>query len=167
MILPNTTIAASLRPADRADRTDLTEFRATSPLILVADDHDDSRTIARLVLESANFRVIEARTGHEAIALARAERPLAVLLDIVMPELDGWEAARRIRADLTTASTAIIAVTALAGSADRERSFAAGCDAVLTKPVPPRLLLDALRRCAYRRTPSLTMEPALVSRRAV
>jgi len=167
MIFPTTPIAVSTRLADRAERADCLDLRGAAPLILVADDHDDSRTIARLVLESANFRVIEARTGREAIALAHAERPLAVLLDIVMPELDGWEAARRIRGDRITASTAIIAVTALAGAADRERSFAAGCDAVLTKPVPPRLLLDALRRCAHRRAPTLTMESALASRRAV
>ena len=114
------------------------------PLVLVADDHDDSRTIARLILESGGFEVIEARTGPEAVARARDELPAALLLDIVMPGLDGWTAARWLRADPKTASTVIIALTALAGDADRERTLEAGCDAVLTKPIRPRVLLDVL-----------------------
>lgn len=148
-------------------RTERITYSGQRPVVLVADDHEDSRIIARLVLESAGFAVVEARTGREAIAMARAERPVAVLLDIVMPELDGWAAAKHIRSDLLTASTPIIAVTALAGSADRERSFAAGCDAVLTKPVPPRVLLDALRRCTYRRSSVITGESAIASRQVV
>ena len=115
-------------------------------LVLVADDHDDSRAIARLILESGGFQVIEARTGAETVALTRAERPTAILLDIVMPVLDGWTAARWLRADPSTAATIIIALTALASDADRERTFAAGCDEVLTKPIHPRALLEVLLR---------------------
>jgi two-component system cell cycle response regulator DivK len=125
-------------------RSDRLEYVPTQPSILVADDHDDSRTIARLILESGGFRVIEARTGPEALALARAEHPSAVLLDIIMPGLDGWTAARRLRLDPSTAETVIIALTALASDADRERSLASGCDEVLTKPIRPRVLLDVL-----------------------
>ncbi len=141
--------------------------RVPQSTVLVADDHEDSRIIARLVLESAGYRVIEARNGREAIALTRAEHPVAVLLDIVMPELDGWDAARHIRGDVTTSMIPIIAVTALAGAVDRERSFAAGCDTVLTKPVPPRALLDALRRCTQRRVPEITANSVTASRQVV
>jgi two-component system cell cycle response regulator DivK len=121
-------------------------FVSTNPLVLVADDHDDSRAIARVVLESANFRVVEARTGPEAVRMVRAEKPAIVLLDIVMPELNGWEVARCVRADPASRSTILIAVTALAGATDREWSLAAGCDELLTKPVHPRTLLATLRR---------------------
>lgn len=120
--------------------------RSASPLVLVADDHDDSRTIARLVLETAGWRVVEARTGTETLRLVREQQPDALLLDIVMPEVNGWEVARRLRADDVCRSTIIIALTALAGSYDREQSFAAGCDDLLTKPVHPRTLLATLRR---------------------
>jgi two-component system cell cycle response regulator DivK len=120
----------------------------------VADDHEDSRTIARLILETAGFRVIEARTGYEALALARAESPAVILLDIVMPGLDGWTAARQLRREPSMADTAIVALTALAGDADRERALAAGCDEVLTKPTRPRALLElVLRYTRSRRAP--------------
>jgi CheY-like chemotaxis protein len=118
--------------------------RSRVPLVLVADDHEDSRVIARLVLETAGWRVLEACTGTETLRLVREERPDALLLDIVMPEINGWEVARQLRADERCRSTIIIALTALAGSYDREQSFAAGCDDLLTKPVHPRTLLTTL-----------------------
>lgn len=126
-------------------RRDRISFVPEAPLVLVADDHDDSRTIARVLLESAGFRVAEARTGPETLRLVRSERPAIVLLDIVMPELNGWEVARRLRSDATCSGTVIIAVTALAGTHDREQTIAAGCDDLLTKPVLPRVLLATLR----------------------
>ncbi len=118
---------------------------AEHPLVLVADDHDDSRVIARLVLENAGFDVVEASTGHEAISVARAQRPAAILLDMIMPELDGWDTARRLRSDSSMNTVAIIGLTALASASDRERSLAAGCDIVLTKPILPRKLVDVCR----------------------
>ena len=120
--------------------------RRAGPLVLVADDHDDSRDIARMVLESAGYRVTEATTGLEALAIANVMNPAIVLLDVIMPELDGWETARRMRADPRTSGATIIALTALTGATDREESLAAGCDELLTKPIHPRALLAALER---------------------
>jgi CheY-like chemotaxis protein len=116
------------------------------PLVLVADDHEDSRFICRLVLESAGFRVAEARDGREALTMARVHQPALVVLDIVMPELTGWEVARTLRADHRSPRPAIIAVTALSGLSDREMSLAAGCDDMLVKPVHPRALVHVVRR---------------------
>ncbi len=130
---------AALRPPDLASAL------RDAPLVLVADDHDDSRDIARLVLESAGYRVIEARTGLEVLTLVFAFHPSVILLDVVMPGLDGWAVARRLRADPLTCGTTIIALTALSGAADREESLAAGCDEVLTKPIHPRVLLAVFR----------------------
>src|SRR5689334_21934133 len=84
------------------------------PLVLVIDDHDDSRTIARLVLESAGFRVVDARTGFEGLRIALDTKPLVVLLDLVLPGVDGWEIARLLRLESTTRDTVVIAVTAVA-----------------------------------------------------
>ena len=118
----------------------------TAPLVLVVDDHDDSRAIERLVLESAGFRVVEARNGFEGLRVAAETRPLVVLLDMVLPGIDGWEIARLLRLDENTRHAVVIAVTALAGSEDQDRALLAGCDEVLTKPVPPTAMLDTVRR---------------------
>ena len=120
--------------------------RCDGPLVLVADDHEDSRDIARMVLESAGYRVTEATTGLEALAIAFEMRPAIVLLDVIMPDLDGWATARRLRADPSTSRATIIALTALTGARDREESLAAGCDELLTKPIHPRALLAVLDR---------------------
>ena len=116
------------------------------PLVLVVDDHEDSRTIERLVLESVGFRVLEARTGKEGLSVAVDQRPSVVLLDMVLPELDGWEIARQLRCNADTRDAVIIAVTALAGYDDHDRAILAGCDEVLTKPVPPAALLNTVQR---------------------
>jgi two-component system, cell cycle response regulator DivK len=116
------------------------------PLVLVIDDHDDSRTIARLVLESAGFRVIDARTGFEGLRLALDAKPLVVLLDLVLPGVDGWEIARLLRLESSTRDSVIVAVTAVASTEDHDRALLAGCDEVLTKPVPPTTMLDTVRR---------------------
>jgi CheY-like chemotaxis protein len=116
------------------------------PLVLVVDDHDDSRIIARLVLESAGFRVIDARTGFEGLRLALDAKPLVVLLDLVLPGVDGWEIARLLRLESSTRDAVIVAVTAVASTEDHDRALLAGCDEVLTKPVPPTTMLDTVRR---------------------
>ena len=114
-------------------------------LVLVVDDHDDSRTIARLVLESVGFRVVEAAGGCEGLRLATELRPHVVLLDLVLPGLDGWEIARLLRRDRMTKRSVIIAVTAIANLEDQTRAIEAGCDEVLTKPVSPANMLATIR----------------------
>src|SRR4051812_15347658 len=67
------------------------------PLILIADDHEDSRTIARIMIERAGFRSAEATTGLEALVRARTQGPQVILLDMLMPEMDGWTVAKLLR----------------------------------------------------------------------
>lgn len=141
MTLDTTMSTFTYRPASA-----IVDHDPDGPLVLVADDHEDSRFIARLVLENAGFRVAEARDGREALTMARIHQPTLILLDIVMPELTGWEVARFLRADQRSPRPAIIAVTALSGLSDREASLASGCDDMLVKPVHPRALVHVVRR---------------------
>jgi CheY-like chemotaxis protein len=116
------------------------------PVVLVIDDHDDSRTITRIVLEQAGYRVVEAADGSRGYETAMEVRPLVVLLDLVLPGIDGWEVARRLRRDHATGHAVIIALTAAVRTDDHERARLAGCDEVLTKPVLPPTMLATIRR---------------------
>jgi two-component system, sensor histidine kinase and response regulator len=124
-------------------------------LVLVVDDHDDSRTIARLVLESVGFRVVEAAAGCEGLRLATELRPQVVLLDLVLPGLDGWEIARLLRRDRMTKRAVVIAVTAIANVDDQTRAIEAGCDEVLTKPVSPANMVATIRGYVGLPTPAV------------
>ncbi len=103
--------------------------------ILIVDDHEDSRIITRLVLEQAGFQVSEASTGTEGLRLAIEQRPRVMLIDMLLPEMDGLELSRRLRANAATRETRLVAVTARADRNMREQSLLAGCDAFLAKPV--------------------------------
>lgn len=114
--------------------------------ILLVEDQEDNRTIYRTILEHAGFRVAEALDGAEAVRLARDAAPALVLMDISLPGMNGWEATRILKADPATARIPVIALTAHALDADRERAMAAGCDGYLTKPIEPRAVLAEVRR---------------------
>ncbi|MDB4881420.1 MAG: Signal transduction response regulator [Gemmatimonadetes bacterium] len=115
-------------------------------VILIADDNDDQRALYVDLLTHAGYRVSEARDGAEAIERARADRPALILMDVTMPGTSGWNAVRAIRDQLETQAIPIIVITGLAGTRDRDASFAAGSDAYLSKPVLPRQLLEEVRR---------------------
>jgi CheY-like chemotaxis protein len=114
------------------------------PLVLVVEDFADARAIYRELLEHAGYRVSAARDGLEALAEIRGRPPDAVLLDLSLPRLSGWEVARRIRDDVEAHDTPIVAVTAHAHGFSIERARASGCDVVLVKPVPNEALLATI-----------------------
>ncbi|MEO6528179.1 MAG: response regulator [Gemmatimonadaceae bacterium] len=114
--------------------------------ILVADDNDDQRALYVDLLTHAGFLVSEARDGAEAIERARTDRPSLILMDVTMPGTSGWNAVRALREQEETQAIPIIVVTGLAGTRDRDASFAAGSDAYLSKPVLPLQLLEEVRR---------------------
>ena len=105
----------------------------TRPLILIVDDNDLNRKLARDVLQAAGLETLEATGGEEAIALAREQLPDLVLMDIRLPDLDGSEAVRRLRADAATAHIPVVALTALRGA--RAALLEAGFDDCLEKPI--------------------------------
>ena len=101
--------------------------------VLVAEDHADSRDALRTLLEALGYRVFEAADGGQAVDLARDFHPDLILMDVMMPVVDGLEATRRLRTDPSTAGIPIIALTAMEGS--RERALAAGCSDYVMKPL--------------------------------
>jgi CheY-like chemotaxis protein len=115
------------------------------PLVLIIDDEPDTCGTFEQYLTSQGFSVICAFDGAEGLVKAKAERPNAIVLDLGLPEVDGWEVARRLRQDPATAAIPIVAVTAYAAGDARDRALEAGVDSVLVKPCPPHALLAEIQ----------------------
>ena len=109
----------------------------TQRTVLVVDDHAPLRTLCRVNLEAADFRVLEATDGDEALDLVRADRPDVILLDIMMPRVSGWEVAATLLADHSTDRIPIIFITARTGVTDRIRAYELGAQGYLMKPFDP------------------------------
>jgi two-component system, cell cycle response regulator DivK len=103
--------------------------------VLVVEDNEKNMKLFRDVLQAAGYDTVEATTAGQALDLAAANRPDLVLMDIQLPDMDGLEALRRLRADERTAATPVVALTALAMDGDREQFLAAGFDGYISKPV--------------------------------
>lgn len=114
-----------------------------SARILIAEDHVDSREALGALLEAFGFHVLPAVNGAEAVRMARAETPDLILMDIMMPELDGFEATRRIRGFPETRHIPIITLTAMDGA--RSLALDAGANDFLPKPVNSGALLKKVR----------------------
>jgi CheY-like chemotaxis protein len=115
--------------------------------ILYVEDNDDNIYVVTHRLGRAGFAVLVAKDGEQGVAMARAERPDLILMDLRLPVIDGWEATRRIKADEATRHIPILALSAHAMTGDRAKALAAGCDDYDTKPIDlPRLRakIDAL-----------------------
>jgi two-component system, cell cycle response regulator DivK len=118
-----------------------------SATVLVVEDNPVNMRLVRLLLRTHGYTVQEAATGHEALALLRAERPDAILLDMQLPGMDGFTLAAMLKSDAQTRTIPLIAVTAFAMKGDAERIMAAGCDAYLSKPIDDAELLEVIARC--------------------
>jgi len=112
--------------------------------ILLVEDNEMNRDMLSRRLTRKGYELIFAEDGEQAIAVARAEKPDLVLMDLSLPVIDGWEATRRLRADPETAGLRILALTSHAMSGDREKAIAAGCDDYDTKPVDLDRLLGKM-----------------------
>jgi len=109
--------------------------------ILLVEDNEMNRDMLSRRLARNGFEIVIAVNGQEGLDLASSENPDLILLDMSLPVIDGWEAARRLKADTATAKIPVIALTAHAMVQDKEKALAAGCDDFDTKPVElPRLL---------------------------
>ncbi len=113
--------------------------------VLYVEDNDDNIYVVKHRLTRAGFTVLIATDGEQGVAMAAAERPDLVLMDLSLPVLDGWEAVRRIKAAPQSRHIPVIALTAHAMPGDREKAMAAGCDDFETKPVDLKRLLEKMR----------------------
>jgi CheY-like chemotaxis protein len=113
--------------------------------ILYVEDNDDNVYMLRNRLTRAGFTVVIATDGVQGVAMAGSERPDLIIMDLTLPDMDGWEATRRIKTDPATKHIPVVALTANAMEGDREKALAAGCDDFDTKPVELPRLLDKIR----------------------
>ncbi len=110
--------------------------------VLVVDDHDDARELLALIIGAQGYVVATAANGREAIDAAAHTRPDAIIMDLFMPDMDGYEAARRLKADPSLASVPIVAYTARSSPPDMENGLFAAC---CIKPCHPADLLGTLQ----------------------
>ena len=123
----------------------------SSPLVLVVDDFQDNREMFAEFLSLSGFRVAEAATGREAIDRGFELLPDVILMDLSLPELDGWEATRQLKSDPRTRHIPIVALTGHALADHSREAREAGCDAFLTKPCLPEVLVIEIRKMLDRR----------------
>jgi len=125
----------------------VTRATAVEPsLILIVEDDEDSREVYKEILEANGFEVETATSGTEGLRLARELHPGAILMDISIPEMDGWAVTSRLKADPDTRHIPVIVVTAYAFPEDRTRADAIGCEGFLTKPCEPSRVLAEMQR---------------------
>jgi DNA-binding response OmpR family regulator len=153
--------AANLRnhsPAARAEEIQGTIhcphfiLHALKQRILVVEDEPEAFDLVEFNLKQAGFEVLEARDGLTAVKKARELTPDLVVLDLMLPELDGWEVCKKLRRDAETSGIPIIMVTARAGEIDRVLGLELGAEDYLTKPFHPRELLLRVKRALDRRS---------------
>ena len=118
----------------------------TGERVLIVEDNQLNMKLLRDVLHATGYRALEAASGAEAVSLASEHAPDLVLMDIQLPDLDGVEALRRLRADPRTAAIPVLAVTAQAMRGERDRFLEAGFDGYVSKPVNVRELIGTVRR---------------------
>ena len=117
--------------------------------VLVVEDNEKNMKLFRDVLQATGYSPLEASSGEAALVAAAEGAPAVVLMDIQLPDMDGIEALRRLRADERTAGIPVLALTAQAMQGDRERFLAAGFDGYLSKPVDiAELVATVGRHCA-------------------
>lgn len=114
-------------------------------MVLVVDDEENIIELARLYLEQEGFEVAAARDGATALEMIRQDPPALVVLDLMLPEMDGWEVCRRVRSDTATADVPIIMLTARDDDVDKIVGLELGADDYMTKPFNPRELVARVK----------------------
>jgi CheY-like chemotaxis protein len=121
--------------------------------LLYVEDNEDNLYMLQLWFDVlGGYEILSARDGAAGIAMAAAERPDLILMDLNLPQIDGWEATRRLKADPATRDIPIIALSAHAMAGDREKALATGCDDFDTKPVEFDRLLVKIKQALANET---------------
>ena len=121
--------------------------------ILLVEDNEMNRDMLSRRLQKKGYEVVMAVDGEQGVAMAEAQAPALVLMDMSLPGLDGWEATRRLKATAGTRAIPVIALTAHAMAGDREKALAAGCDDFDTKPIELERLLAKMEALLARTSP--------------
>jgi CheY-like chemotaxis protein len=140
------TPAELIAHASTAEKVRRPRLDLRSVTVLVVEDHEDSREMLRQIVESFGARVVLASDGREALRIVRWIRPDLVLCDLRMPNIDGFGFIDRIRHDPALSRMAVVAVTALASDADIRRTWEAGFDGHLVKPIDYEVIAAQLER---------------------
>ena len=114
--------------------------------ILIIEDNEHNLYLATFLLEQSGFKVIAARNGPEGIALATRAQPDLILLDIQLPQMDGYAVAHALRLNPSLKDVPVVAVTSYAMVGDRERALAAGCNGYIEKPINPDTFKNEIER---------------------
>ncbi|KAA3646577.1 MAG: response regulator [Chloroflexi bacterium] len=112
--------------------------------ILVIEDNPDNYELVRFVLERSGHEVVPAFDGRAGLDAAAEIEPDLILLDLAIPEVDGWEAARRLKADDGTKAIPLVALTAHTLPGDRRRALEAGCDGYISKPIDVKTFANVI-----------------------
>ena len=121
-----------------------------TPRVLCIEDHPDNMTLVRRILQSESYTLIEAKTGFQGLWIAENEEVDIILLDVNLPDIDGYEIARRLRKSPKEklANIPIIAVTANAMRGDAQKAYEAGCTLYMTKPINIMDLMEKVKNLA-------------------
>ncbi len=114
--------------------------------ILIIEDNEANLYLIKFMLEKSGYEVIEAREGAVGVELAGKEKPDLILMDIQLPDIDGLDATRRIRASEADAEIPIIALTSYAMVGDKEKALAAGCTGYIEKPINPETFMAEIEK---------------------
>ncbi len=114
--------------------------------ILVVEDNDTNMYLIKFILEKSGYEVIEATEGAVGVELAVKEKPDLVIMDVQLPDIDGLEATKRIRASEADSDIPIVALTSFAMAGDRERALAAGCTGYIEKPINPDTFIAEIEK---------------------
>src|SRR5262249_4803534 len=112
--------------------------------VLVIEDNSDNFGLISLALERAGYKVVFAATGTDGVRLALESNPSLIIVDINLPDFDGYEVTRRIRQSRANGSIPIVAITSNAMMGDREKTIEAGCTAYFEKPIDPLTIVDRI-----------------------
>ena len=132
----------------------MSEETAAAKLVLIVDDEERNRRLLDVLVRTEGYQTISASNGHEAIALAKSAQPDLILLDLMMPAMDGFDVTSALKNDPATSAIPIIIVSALNDMAVRRRLLASGVDEFINKPVDRWELSLRLSRLLSRRYPA-------------
>ena len=113
---------------------------------LIIEDTEDNMELISFILQGSGYQTLKAMTGEQGVAMTLLERPDFVILDIQLPDIDGYEVLKRIRSSEANGDIPIIAMTSYAMTGDKERLLAAGCNGYIEKPINPRHVIAQIEK---------------------